>query len=171
MTGENQPKDLRKTRPTRKLDRIDCEILAALQKNARLSNKELAAKLGVAQSTCLERVRRMAEERVLRGFHARLEPRAVGVGIEAMISVRLNHSLQAFHSFRAHALSMPEVVSFFHLGGENDFLVHVAVRDAEHLRQLALTGFTERHEVARIETALIFEHLPKALPIYVEEEE
>ena len=78
----------------RQLDRIDREILTALQKNARLSNKELAARMKVAQSTCLERVRRLRDDGILRGFHAEVDAKAVGVGLQAMIAVRLRrHSL------------------------------------------------------------------------------
>lgn len=152
----------------RELDRTDCEILAALQKNARLPNKELAERLGIAQSTCLERVRRMVEEGILQGFHARVDPKAVGIGLQAMVVIRLTrHSRELVEAFRAHALSVPEVATLYHLGGANDFLLHVVVRDAEHLRELALTAFTERPEVAHIETALIFEHVAKArLPVY-----
>ncbi|RPH55785.1 Lrp/AsnC family transcriptional regulator, partial [bacterium] len=73
----------------RELDRTDCEILAALQKNARLPNKELAERLGIAQSTCLERVRRMVEEGILQGFHARVDPKAMGIGLQAMVVIRL----------------------------------------------------------------------------------
>jgi DNA-binding Lrp family transcriptional regulator len=156
----------------RQLDRTDCDILAALQKNARLSNKELAARVGVAQSTCLERVRRLVEDGVLCGFHARLAPDAVGIGLQAVISIRLaRHSRDQLESFRAHALALPEVVALYHLGGSDDFLLHVAVRDAGHLRELVLSAFTERPEVVHLETALVFEHVAKpCLPVYAVEE-
>jgi DNA-binding Lrp family transcriptional regulator len=152
----------------RELDRIDCDILAALQKNARLSNKELAARLGIAQSTCLERVRRMLEEGILRGFHARLDPHLVGIGLQALIAIRLSrHSRDLVEAFRAHALAVPEVVALYHVTGANDFLLHVAVRDADHLRDLALTAFSGRSEVIHIETSLLFEHVPKhRWPVY-----
>ncbi len=152
----------------RELDRIDREILVALQKNARLPNKELAERLGIAQSTCLERVRRMIEEGILHGFHAWVSPKEVGIGLQAIVAIRLTrHSRELVEAFRAHALEMPEVVAVYHTSGEDDFLLHVAVRDAEHLRELALTAFTERPEVAHMETALLFEHVAKARwPIY-----
>ncbi|MEM7356382.1 MAG: Lrp/AsnC family transcriptional regulator [Acidobacteriota bacterium] len=147
---------------TRPLDRIDREIIAALQKNARLSNKELAARIGVAQSTCLERFRRLCDDGVLTGFHADVDPKALGIGLQAIIAVRLGrHSRDLVRSFRAHALGLPEVLAIFHMAGKNDFLVHVAVRDSDHLRDLALSAFTTRPEVAHIETALIFEHAGK----------
>ena len=77
----------------RPLDRLDCQIVDALQRNARLSNKELAAKVGLAASSCLERVRRLGRERVFVGFHAEVDPGALGVGLQAMIAVRLRRHI------------------------------------------------------------------------------
>jgi DNA-binding Lrp family transcriptional regulator len=152
------------------LDRIDLAILAELQKNARLPNKELAARVGIAQSTCIERVRRLWERKVLRGFHADVDHTALGIGLEALVAVKLTrHSKELVEAFRRHALSLPEVLAVTHLAGENDFLVHLAARDAVHLRDLAMSAFTTREEVARIETHLIFEHKRNPrLPVLVE---
>ena len=157
----------------RPLDRTDSEILTALQKNARLSNKELAAQVGLAQSTCLERVRRLLRDGILRGFHAEVDPRSLGIGLMAMVAVRLSHhSSELVEAFRSHVLRRPEVVGFFYMAGSNDFLLQVAVRDADHLRDLNLSAFTSRPEVAHLETALIFEHVGhRPLPNYAEEEE
>jgi DNA-binding Lrp family transcriptional regulator len=141
------------------LDQIDFDILRELRKDARLSNKELAARIGLAPSSCLVRVRGLQADGVLTGFHATVEPKAIGVGLQAMISVRLQrHSRSALESFRAHTLALPEVRQLYHVAGANDFLVHVWVSDPEHLRDLAMTSFTARDEVAHIETGLIFEH-------------
>ncbi len=144
---------------TATLDRIDFEILAALQEDGRLSNKELAAHVDLAPSTCLERVRKLHEQGVLVGYHAQVNPRAMGIRLQAMIAVRLQkHSRDLVEEFRSYVLSLPEVLSTFHVTGEHDFLIHVAVSDAEHLRDLALDRFTTRPEVDQLETALIFEH-------------
>ncbi len=149
-------------------DRIDDAILRALQNNARISNKELAAEVGLAPSSCLERVRRLTDRGVLTGFQARVDPVALGVGLQAFVAVQLaKHSRDLVETFRAHLLTLDEVVSVYHMGGENDFLVHVAVRDANHLRDLALDEFTTRAEVARMETALVYEHVePGVWPNY-----
>jgi len=150
------------------LDRIDFAILDALQNNGRLSNKELAAMVHLSPSSCWERVRQLREEGVVVGFHAELDPRALGIGLQAMIGVRLKrHTREAVESFRAHALGIEEVIAVYHVTGNKDFLVQVAVRDAEHLRDLALEAFTTRPEVANLETSLIFESVIKnTLPIY-----
>ena len=156
----------------RGLDRTDCDILRALQKNARLPNNELARRVGIAPSTCLQRVRRLYDDRVLRGFHAELDPKAVGIGLQAMVAVRLSrHSKGLVDTFRQHVLGLAEVISLYHTAGTNDFLVHVAVRDSDHLRNLVLTAFTTREEVAHLETSLIFERVvSEELPIYGVEE-
>jgi DNA-binding Lrp family transcriptional regulator len=154
----------------RPLDRIDFGILRALQKNARLSNKELAARVSLAPSSCLLRVRRLEQEGVLRGFRADVAPAALGIGLQALVFVRLRqHSRRTVRSFRGHALRLPEAVTVYHVAGQYDFLVHVAVRDADHLRDLALDAFTTRPEVVSIETHLIFEHAPRPeLPLLAE---
>lgn len=141
------------------LDRIDREIVGLLMEDARRSNKEIAASVGVAQSTCSERIRRLVDERVFRGFHADVDPRIQGIGLQAMIAVRLHrHETSQVERFRSYARDLPEVVAFFHMAGNNDFLVHVAVRDSDHLRAIAMGAFTAQPEVAHIETSIIFEH-------------
>ena len=156
-----------------RLNRTDLDILAALQNDARLSNKELAARVGLAPSSCLERVRRLREGGVLTAFRAHVEPRALGISIQALVFVRLaRHAREQVKSFRKHALSLRETIGVYHVAGQHDFLVHVGVRDANHLRDLALDAFTSRAEVARIETHLIFEHVPKAqMPVLTETED
>jgi DNA-binding Lrp family transcriptional regulator len=142
------------------LDRTDRRIVGLLQKNARLSNKELAATVGIAPSTCSERVRRLEDEGVLRGYHADVEPRMLGIGLRAMLTIRLRrHAASEVETFWRHATGMPEVVALSHVTGANDFVVHVVVKDADHLRDLAVTSFTGLPEVAHIETSLVFAHM------------
>jgi len=153
------------------LDRIDLDILAALQNNARLANKELAAKVGLAPSSCLQRVRALTREGVLRGHHAQVTASAVGIGLEALVAVRLfRHSRDAFRTLYRHLLSLPEVLAVFHVSGVNDLQVHVAVRGIEHLRELVVEHFAARSEVDHCETAVIFELQRKhALPCYLKD--
>jgi DNA-binding Lrp family transcriptional regulator len=152
------------------LDRTDFAILRLLRKNARLPNKDLAARVGVAPSTALERVRRLREAGVLQGFHAEIAPAAVGIGLQAMVAVRLaRHSRPQVETFHAHLLSLPEVLSLYHVAGADDFLVHVGVRDSDHLRDFAMAALTSREEVAHIETHLIFAFKRSTeLPVYLD---
>jgi DNA-binding Lrp family transcriptional regulator len=117
------------------LDRIDHEILAALQKNARLSNKELAAEVGLAPSSCLARVARLIRDGVLRGFHADVDPKALGIGLEALVFVRVvRHQSALMAGLWDHLISLPEVREVYYVAGSHDLVVHVVVRDVEHLR-------------------------------------
>ncbi|MGA7297826.1 MAG: Lrp/AsnC family transcriptional regulator [Rhodanobacteraceae bacterium] len=155
------------------LDRIDCDILRELRKNARLPNKTLAQRVGVAPSTALERVRRLRENQAIEGYHAEINPDALGIGLQAMVSVRLDrHSRTDLDAFHAWLLTLREVMTFYHVAGRNDYLVHVAVRDSNHLRDFAMDAFTTRPEVAHIETSLIFTFQRNPdLPIYAEASE
>jgi DNA-binding Lrp family transcriptional regulator len=150
------------------LDRIDCVIIDLLQKDGRLSNKELATAVGLAPSSCLARVQHLRSEGVIQGTRAEVDPEALGVGLQALIAVQLRqHSRAQVKAFWKHVLGLPEVLLVFHVAGTHDFQVHVAVRDAHHLRDLALDAFTTRAEVAHIQTSLIFECAKgKVMPNY-----
>lgn len=154
------------------LDRIDYQIVRLLRNNARLSNKELAQKVGLAPSTCLVRTRLLQQAGVITGFKAEVNALALGVGVQAMIAVRLKrHYKPDVEAFRNHALELPEVVRLYHVAGPIDFLAHVWAKDPEHLRDLAMTAFTAREEVSHIETELIFEHSScQDLPAFLDEE-
>lgn len=151
------------------LDRIDRHILALLAQDGRLTNQDLAAKVGLSPSSCLERVRRLRRAGVIRGVHADLSPAALGIGLEALVAVRLKqHTHESVEGFQRHAAGRPEVLALFHVTGEEDFLIHVACRDPAHLRELALEAFTTHPDVAQIHTSLIFAAVRKfALPDYL----
>lgn len=140
------------------IDRTDFELLRHLRRNARISNKELAEKVGLAASTCIVRVRRLQREGVIQGFHADLDATAIGVGLQALASVRLKqHKRAKVESFLEHILARPEVLQVHHLSGNSDFQVHIAVSDTHHLRDFVLEAFTEQPEVDHVETSLIYE--------------
>ena len=140
------------------LDEIDFGIVRQLQNNARLTNKELASRIGLAPSTTLVRTRQLERAGVLRGYRAEVNPRSLGIGLQALISVRLKqHTAAGVERFRDYVLDIPQVMRLYHVAGENDFLIHVGVRDSEELRDLAMNSLTTRGEVAHIETGLIFE--------------
>jgi DNA-binding Lrp family transcriptional regulator len=151
------------------LDRTDHLILRLLRNNARLPNKDIAEHAQIAASTCMERVRKMHEQKVILGYHAEVEPKAIGVNLQAMVAIRMaRHSRESVENFQRHLQQLPEVLLFYHIAGKDDFLVHVGVRDTQHLRDFELTAFTQRDEVAHIETHLIFEFKRNPeLPIYV----
>ncbi|WP_420807888.1 Lrp/AsnC family transcriptional regulator [Amycolatopsis antarctica] len=145
------------------LDAIDVAILAELQKDARLPNKDLAARVNIAPSTCLVRHRALRERGVLKGYRAEVDLGALGRPLQAVIAVRVRpHTRAVVRPFLDYVMELPETISVSHVAGPDDFLVHVAVADAVHLQQLVLDSFTSRREVAQLHTNLLFEHRVKA---------
>lgn len=152
-----------------RLDRTDRALVAALQKNARVSNKDLAALVGLAPSTCLERVRALRARGVIRGFHADVDHAALGRSLEAIVAVRVRpHSRANVDAFWKYALDLPEVIEVFHVTGANDFLVHVGLPDMDGLRDFVLDRLTVRPEVAHVESNLIYNQgrRPTLEPLY-----
>ena len=152
----------------KKLDNTDQKILAQLYANSRITNKDLSAIVKISPSTCLERVKRLQSAGVIRAFRLNVDYKAIGGNIEAMTSIRLGkHSSEIIENFRYDLITCPEVLRVFYMGGENDFLLHITVKDTEHLREFITRSITAREEVVHIETTLIYEQLiSDSLPIF-----
>ncbi|HEX2904435.1 MAG TPA: Lrp/AsnC family transcriptional regulator [Jatrophihabitans sp.] len=142
------------------LDDVDRRILAELSADARLPNNALAERVGIAASTCLGRVRSLRDRGVIRGYHADVDPGAIGRPIQAMIAVRMqSHARSHLTEFAAGVSELPEVLNVFFLAGADDFLVHVAARSTENLRNFVVVNLSGNPDVALTETNLIFEHI------------
>jgi len=140
------------------LDRIDFEILGLLQKDAQTPNKVIAAQIGLAASTCHERIKRMEGLGVIRGSHLECDLRQFGVGLQAIFMLKLSkHDRRIVDRFMEEVAQINEVRSIFLISGQYDVVAHVVVRDTEHLRDLALDQFTNREGVDQIETSIIYD--------------
>ncbi|MBD0740219.1 Lrp/AsnC family transcriptional regulator [Streptomyces sp. CBMA29] len=140
------------------LDPVDLEILRLLQNDARTTYRDLAAAVGVAPSTCLDRVARLRRGGVILGHELRLDPAKLGRGLEALLLVQVRpHRRELITPFVDRVRALPESRALFHLTGPDDYLVHVAVTGATDLQRLVIDEFTSRREVARVETRLIFQ--------------
>lgn len=139
------------------LDPVDLEILRLLQNDARTTYRELAAAVGVAPSTCLDRVARLRRSGVVLGQVLRVDPAMLGRPLEALLSVQVRpHRAELIGPFVERVRELPQARALFHLTGPDDYLVHVAVAGPAALQRLVLEEFTARREVARVETRLIF---------------
>ncbi|MFB0980762.1 MAG: Lrp/AsnC family transcriptional regulator [Alteromonadaceae bacterium] len=143
----------------KKLDDIDLRILTILYRDADITNKELASQIGVAPSTCLERVKRMKNKNIINGAYIEINFKSLGGNIEAIAAIRLQpYSEDIVNNLRNDLLKLPEIVSLYHMGGSYDYFIHMSVKDSEHLRQFVFNAITSRDEVTTVETSLIFEH-------------
>jgi DNA-binding Lrp family transcriptional regulator len=141
------------------VDDIDRAILELLAADARITNQRLAERVGVAPSTALSRLRGLRERGVIRGFHAELNLAALGRPLQALIAVRLAaHARKQIDAFTAAVRELPGVLMVFHLAGATDYLVWVAARDTQDLRDFVVDHLATHPAVAHAETSLIYEH-------------
>jgi DNA-binding Lrp family transcriptional regulator len=156
------PKDLRPA----DLDEMDRRILGLLHADARITNNALAEAVGIAASTCHGRVRRLMDLGVIRGFYTDIDPVAVGMPLQAMISVTLQSNARGkIRSFIHQMRTRRQVMDVYFLAGADDFILHVAARDTEDLRSFVVENLNADADVAGTQTSLIFEHLRGAAPI------
>jgi DNA-binding Lrp family transcriptional regulator len=142
------------------LDDVDRRLVRELVADARIPNNALAERVGIAPSTCLTRVRALRESGVIRGYHADVDPAALGRPIQAMISVRLqSHARGHIPDFMAKIATLPEVLNVFFLGGADDFHVHIAATSTDNLREFVVVNLSGDPDVALTETNLIFDHI------------
>lgn len=142
------------------MDEIDRKLLRALAANARSTGTALAAASGASESTVSSRLRALQSSGVVRGYHADLNLDALGVTVQALIAVRLVSIVKEdVEGFRDEAPSWPGVLGLFQVAGADDFLLHVAARNASELRDFVIEHLAAHPAVAHTETNLIFDHV------------
>ena len=143
------------------LDAVDRRIVGELMADGRLTNAALAARVGVAESTCIHRVRALRQAGVITGFRADVDLGALGYPLQAVVKVRLgSHNREHVASFHAILADVPGALRILHVAGEDDYLVHVAVGSSEELRDLVLEHINIHPMVRHTETQLVFEEIP-----------
>jgi DNA-binding Lrp family transcriptional regulator len=140
------------------MDELDTALLRLLQNDARRTNREMAAELGIAPSTCLERIRGLRERGVISGYHAEVELAAIDRSTQAIISIKLRPQAMAVATtFQDYVQNLPQTLEIFMVSGASDFLAHVAVKDTAALRDFVL-DLAKRQEIADIRSSVVFEH-------------
>jgi len=141
-------------------DNLDLKILAALQTNARKKQTELARELGVAQSTMLERIRRLEDQGVIRGYRAIIDPEKLGLHIQAFIAVTLNHhEAHGIHEFEDGIRGLAEVRACYHTTGRFDYMLHVAASDLKKLGDLVKNDIASLPSFGTSETLAVFSEI------------
>lgn len=149
------------------LDALDQAILRELQSDARRTNRDIAAAVGVSPTTALDRTRSLRQRGVIRGAVLDVDLAAVGRPVQAMIAVRIRPpSRRNIEAFRNWVSTLPETIGVFVTSGTEDFLIHVAVAGNDSLYAFVIDRLTERPEVADVRTSVVYEHIrsPQILP-------
>jgi DNA-binding Lrp family transcriptional regulator len=142
------------------LDELDTAILREMQADARRTNRDIAAAVGIPPTTALDRIRSLRQRGIIRGALLDLDLAAIGRPVQALIAVRIRPpSRVVIEAFRDWASALPETIGVFVVSGHEDFLIHVAVADNGELYAFVIDRLTQRPEIADVRTSVVYEHL------------
>ena len=137
------------------LDRIDRQILSLLQEDGRMTNVELAERVGLTAPPCLRRVRALEESGTIGGYHAALNPAQLGYTITVFALVSLRSQAESdLAAFEAHVADIPEVRDCHMLNGEIDFILKIVATDLKAFQDILTTRLTTAHNVSSVKTSL-----------------
>lgn len=137
------------------MDEIDRRLLAELQDEGRITNVELAHRVGLTAPPCLRRVRALEEEGVIRGYHADLDPGKLGYSITVFAMVSLKSQAEnALREFEDAMRELPEVREVHMLNGEIDFVLKIVARDLQAFQEFLTSKLTPAPNVASVKTSL-----------------
>lgn len=142
------------------IDDFDLKILTLLQTNGRLTNQELSDLVGLSASQCSRRRINLEQANLILGYHARLSPDAVGLGMIGLIEVRLiNHTADYVESFHRMVADQPSIVDAYKTTGDADYLLKVAVADLPGLSALISQLVAGHQSVAHVKTSVVLNRL------------
>ena len=142
------------------LDELDTAILRELQADARRTNRDIAAAVGVSPTTALDRTRSLRQRGVIRGALLDVDLARMGRPVQALIAVRIRPPARdTIERFRDWVSALPETIGVFVVSGDEDFLIHVAVADNQDLYAFVIDRLTQRPEVADVRTSVVYEHI------------
>lgn len=150
------------------LDATDRRILDELQSDGRLSNQELAERVSLSPSPCLRRVRALERAGIIRRYAAVLDPRQVGLGLLAYVTVKLEkRGKMPVDQFTRAVESWPEVIACYSMTGDMDYLMRVQVEDLEHYSRFVMDKLLKQPGVIDIRTNFVLERVKEtsALPL------
>src|ERR1041384_639395 len=142
------------------LDELDTALLRELQRDARRTNRDVAAAVGVSPTTALDRTRALRQRGVIRGALLDVDLPAIGRPVQALIAIRIRPpSRRNIEAFREWVSSLPDTLGLYVTTGTDDFIVHVAVPDNDSLYEFVIDRLTQRPEVADVRTSIVYEHI------------
>ena len=139
------------------LDRYDLRILALLQEDGRLTNQELADRIGLSPSPCLRRVRSLEERGFIAGYRAMVDARKLGLTLMALVHISMDrHTPERFANFEAKVRALPEVLECLLITGqEADYQLKAVVRDMEAYQDLLLNRITRIEGVSGVHSSFV----------------
>lgn len=144
--------------PKYEFDTFDRRIIAELQADARLTNVELAKKIGLSPSPCLRRVKRLEQEGVIEGYRAMLNRDRAGLGMTVFVSLKIEgHASEGADDFVAAVRAMPEVIALHLVSGETDYFLEVVVADLAHYQQFLLERLLSMPIIREVKSNIVIQ--------------
>lgn len=139
-----------------KLDYTDRQIIEILQENGRITNNELAQRIGLTTTPTMERVKRLEREGVIKGYTAWIDKDSIGKGLTVFCSIKLTvHQLQKMEEFAGHIENIPQILACYNTTGEYDYLMHVVVKDTKEYERFLREKLTRIPGIERIHTSIV----------------
>ncbi len=139
-----------------KLDKIDKKIIEILQEDGRITNNELAKKIGLTTTPTLERVKRLEKSGVIKGYTAWINRGAIGKGLTVFCSIKLAvHHYRKLEEFKTNIESLPEILACYNITGEYDYLLHVVVSDTKEYESFLRSKLTKIPGIVQIYTGIV----------------
>jgi Lrp/AsnC family leucine-responsive transcriptional regulator len=152
--------------PKVELDAIDCRIVSELQANARLSNIELAERIGLSPSPCLRRVKRLEREGYIEGYRASLQRSRVGLGFSVFLAVKIDgHANKEASRFERAVVEMPEVIACHLVSGDADYFLEVVVPDLGDYQRFLVGKLLEMPIVREVHSNIAIQTLKAGAPL------
>jgi Lrp/AsnC family transcriptional regulator, leucine-responsive regulatory protein len=152
--------------PNSDLDAIDRGIVAALQENGRLTNVELADRIGLSPSPCLRRVRRLESEGYIQAYRAVLDRKRVGLGLTVFVGVKIEaHANDKAEAFQEAVTAMPETISCHLVAGDIDYLLEVVVTDLDHYQRYLVQKLLNLPIVREVRSNIVLQPVKASAPL------
>lgn len=152
--------------PDLALDAIDRRIIAALQADGRLTNVELAGRVGLSPSPCLRRVKRLEREGYIEAYRAMLQRGRIGLGLTVFVGVKIaDHANDRAETFQEAIVAMPEIVACHLVAGDVDYLLEVVVPDLEHYQRYLVGKLLGLSIIREVRSAIAIQTLKAGAPL------
>lgn len=154
--------------PIRKLDKLDRKILKALQEDGRIAMKDLAERVGLTVTPCIERVKRMERDQVITGYYARVDPAQLGAALLVFVEITLgNKSGNMFDQFRREVQKIPEVLECHLVSGDFDYLIKARIGEMADYRKLLGDILLQLPGAVQSKSYVVMEEIKETLKIAV----
>lgn len=145
------------------MDKTDKALLRALQENAKLTNKELAAQLGLTITPVHERIKKLEREGYISHYSAVVNPQKVGLALHVFCSVSLkDHQKEFIEQFERDVMALEEVLECYHIGGQFDYLLKVMVKDMETYRMFVSQKLSELDNIGNVQSSFVMSEIKRS---------